>query len=111
MKFIIFHGSFANAEGNWFPELKENLESLGQKVIVPQFPIDNWDEVTKAGSNFLPRHQNLTSWMQIFDEIYHDFKKNETLCFVGHSLGSLFILHVVARYKIKLDSAIFVSPF
>jgi hypothetical protein len=30
---------------------------------------------------------------------------------VGHSLGSLFILHLINLYKIKLDCAIFVSPF
>jgi predicted alpha/beta hydrolase family esterase len=38
-------------------------------------------------------------------------KKTDKLCFVGHSLGPLFILHAVTKYNLHLDSAIFVSPF
>jgi len=111
MKFIIFHGAFGNPESNWLPELKVKLEALGQKVIVPRFPVDSWSKVTKAGENVPPHYQSLENWLAVFDELRKTFKKDEELCFVGHSLGPLFILHVVDRYNIKLDSAIFVSPF
>lgn len=38
-------------------------------------------------------------------------KNGEKLSFIGHSLGPLFILHVVEKFDLKLDSAIFISPF
>jgi len=111
MKFVIFHGAFGSPSGNWFPELKEKLESLGQEVLVPQFPVENWDDITKLGPNYSPMHQSLENWLKVFDKIRKDFKQGEELCFIGHSLSPLFILHAIDRYNIQLDSAIFVSPF
>jgi len=113
MKFVIFHGSFGSPEGNWFPELAEKLKALGQEVTVPKFPTDDWDDITKRGRKGSKKtNQNLKSWLKTFEkEVLSKIKKGEKLCFVGHSLGPVFILHIVDKYKIKLDSAIFVSPF
>jgi len=112
MKFVIFHGSFGSPEENWFPELKERLESLGQEVIAPQFPIEDWDEFTEIGPDMVPKKQNLENWLKFFKEkVLPQIKKDEKLCFIGHSIGPVFILHAVDRFSIQLDSAIFVSPF
>lgn len=111
MKFVLFHGAFGSPESNWLPELKDKLESLGQEVVVPAFPVDTWEHVTKQGPKSPSKRQNLTNWFSEFDRIYKTFRKREKLVFIGHSLGPLFILHVVGRYGIKLDSAIFVCPF
>lgn len=111
MKFVLFHGAFGSPEGNWFPQLKEKLEALGQAVIVPQFPVDSWDEVTKAGPGVPLKNQNLENWLKVFEPIFESLKKREKLCFVGHSLGCVFLLHVVEKFNIKLDCAIFVAPF
>lgn len=111
MKFVIFHGAFASPEAHWFPELQEKLEALNQDVIVPQFPVDEWEIITKAGSSQNSQNQTLTNWFNTFEEFLPDLKKTEKLCFIGHSLGPLFILHVVSKYNLQLDSAIFVSPF
>lgn len=54
MKFVIFHGSFGNPEENWFPQLKKDLENLNQEVLVPAFPVDNWNTLTKAGKGGVP---------------------------------------------------------
>ena len=111
MKFVIFHGSYGSPEGNWFPQLKEGLENFDQEVIVPRFPVDDFDEVTKNGPGRPPKNQNLKNWLKAFEKVLKTFRRGEKLCFVGHSLGPLFILHVVEKYNLKLDSAIFVSPF
>lgn len=111
MKFVIFHGSFGNPESNWFPELKEKLEALDQEVIVPQFPTEDWNYVSKQNKNYRSKIQTLNIWLKIFDGIFKTFKKGEKLCFIGHSLAPLFILHMVSKYNLQLDSAIFVGPF
>lgn len=111
MKFVIFHGAFGSPESNWFPELKEKLEALNQEVIIPQFPTENWNYVAKQNKNYKSETQTLNNWLKISDGIFKTFKKGEKLCFIGHSLSPLFILHVVSKYNLQLDSAIFVSPF
>lgn len=111
MKFVILYGSFGSPESNWFPELKERLESLNQEVIIPRLPTENWEEVTRAGPQRPPKNQSLESWLKAFEKISKTLKKGEKPCFISHSLGSLFILHLVDRYNFQLDSAIFISPF
>ncbi len=112
MKFILFHGSFGHPEEHWIPALKESLLALGQEVIVPQFPCDDWDEVCAAGENAPAKRQNLQNWLQVFEkEVLPKINKDDKLCFVGHSIAPLFILHVVTKFDITLDSAIFASPF
>jgi predicted alpha/beta hydrolase family esterase len=111
MKFVLFHGAFGSPEGNWLPELKEKLEALGQEVVVPGFPVEDWGEITKKGPKTKIKNQTLVNWLKVFEKVKNQFKPGEELCFVGHSLGPLFILHVVEKYNLKLDSAIFVSPF
>lgn len=108
MKFVIFHGSFGNPDGNWFPELKDKLQALGQEVLVPKFPCDDFNTLTKSTKTI----QNLSNWMKVFErEVLPKIKNGEKLCFVGHSLAPVFILHAVLKYNLKLDCAIFVSPF
>jgi len=111
MKFIIFHGAFGNPEENWFPSLKEKLEAIGQEVIIPQFPVDDWDEITKNGPTVPQKNQYLKNWIATFEPIVKRCASNEKICFIGHSLGPIFMLHVVEQFQLQLDSAIFVSPF
>ncbi len=108
MKFVIFHGSFGSPEGNWFPELKERLEAFDQEVIVPKLPVEDWNTIKK---DQITENQNLANWFKEFENVYKNLKKDDKVCFIGHSLGCVFILHLVSKYNIKLDSAIFVSPF
>jgi len=112
MKFIIFHGAFGGPSDNWFPELKESLELIGQKVISQQFPVEDWDEINKIGPSFVPKKQTLNNWLNVFEKnVLPLIKNKEKICFIGHSLAPVFILHIVEKFSLKLDSAIFVSPF
>ncbi len=109
MKFIRFHGSFGGPDENWSPYLKENLTKLGHEFLTPKFPVDDWDQLLPEVQN---ENQNLDNWLKAFDEFYEsNIKPDDQLCFIGHSLGCLFILHVVEKYNIQLDSAIFAAPF
>ncbi|MBI3955130.1 serine hydrolase family protein, partial [Candidatus Gottesmanbacteria bacterium] len=111
MTFVIFHGAFGSPEENWFPQLREKLESLDQKVIVLQFPVDDWDELTKNGPKVPPQNQSLSSWLKTFKQIVMPNLFRHPHCFVAHSLGCVFVLHALEKFAVQLDSAIFVSPF
>jgi predicted alpha/beta hydrolase family esterase len=111
MKIIIFHGSFGNPQENWISDLKQKLVQIGQDVIVPQFPVEDWDKMTMIGPDGIFNNQNLKNWIRVFSDIKSNILTNEPLCFIGHSIGPLFILHIVESFNIQLDSAIFVCPF
>lgn len=112
MQFVIFHGSFGTPEKNWEPYLKTELEKLGQDVLTPAFPVDTWDRVTELGENHQSDIQNLANWTKTFEEkVLPYVKKNEPICFIAHSLAPVFLLHMIDRYNLQLDCAIFVAPF
>ncbi len=111
MKFVIVHGAFGSIKENWFSDLQNDLLALGQEVILPQFPVDDWDKITNAGPTIPQEHQYLKNWLATFEPIAKTCKPTDQLCFIGHSLGPVFILHVVEQFQLQLNSAIFVSPF
>ncbi len=107
MQFVIFHGSLGSKDGNWFPDLSKKLTDMGQEVFCPQYPVDDYGTIQKSSQT----KQSLTSWMDTFEkEVLPHLDLKKKICFVGHSLGNVFILHVLAKHKIQLDCAIFVSP-
>jgi len=112
MKFIILHGSFGKPTENWIPYLKEELEKLEQNVITPALPCEDWEQLTAAGLKYQPKKQNLNSWLMVFEKsVLPLITKDEPLCVIGHSLAPVFILHIIERFNLSLDSALFVSPF
>jgi len=90
---FIFHGTEGYPEENWFPWMRQELESRGYEVIVPQFP-------SPPG---VPA--KIDGWFTVLDQ-YRD-KINEDTVIIGHSLGGLFTLRVLE----KLDSAIQTAAF
>lgn len=83
---------------------------MGQVVYCPAFPIEDEVDFPKD-VNYHPK-QNLEAWTKTFEKnILPQLNGKEKLCFIGHSLGNVFILHLVEKYNLHLDCAIFVSPF
>ncbi|HYD35141.1 MAG TPA: alpha/beta hydrolase [Vitreimonas sp.] len=114
MTFVYFHGSFGSPDENWVGYLERELNELGHHLLRPRFPADDWDRITTAGQATPPQRQSLHSWMRSFDEFYETELKNharEPMVFIGHSLGPVFILHVLEKYQLKIDAAFFVAPF
>ena len=83
---FIIHGIYGSPEENWFPWLKDRLESLGCKVFVPEFPN--------------PASPRLNEWLDFFDK----YKKylNEDSIVVGHSLGVAFLLRILEKYPVRV---------
>ena len=90
---FIFHGTGGYPEENWFPWLKEELEKLGCKVIVPQFPT--------------PENQTLENWFKVWNQYKNDIDLNTIL--IGHSLGGSFLLRVLESLKNPIKTAYFVA--
>jgi hypothetical protein len=82
---FIFHGVGGQPEENWFPWLKRELEKLGHKVIVPQFPT--------------PNGQTLENWLKVLENYKPDLNQDSIL--IGHSLGVSFVLNVIERQPVK----------
>ncbi len=90
---FIFHGTASNPKGNWFPWLKEQLESPDCRVFVPTFPT--------------PDGESLSAWLGVFDG-YRKFIDENTI-FVGHSKGGLFLLRILERVEKPVNAAFFVG--
>jgi len=113
MTFVLFQGSYnshEHLEKWWLPKFLENVAPLGHKILMPQLPVDDYDEVTAAGPQTTTK-QNLEAWLAAFENFYPQIDNEKELVFVSHSLGPLFVLHVLEKYSISLDAAIFVCPF
>ena len=56
---FIIHGSFGHPDENWIPWLKAELEKLGNRVFVPQFPthenqtLNNWKNTFNENEKYL----------------------------------------------------------
>ena len=90
---FIFHGTKGYPEENWFPWLKQKLEKLNCRVLVPQFPT--------------PKNQTLENWFKVLKN-YEQFY-NESTILVGHSLGGAFLLRVLEKYNIKIKAAFIIA--
>lgn len=111
MKFVFFHGSFVGPDYIWWPYLKRELQKLNQLVIAPQYPVDFWEQAQKVADFNLLKKQTLEHWTEKYIQIKKEFKTSDKICFVSHSLGPLFILHMLEKFPIQLDCAIFIAPF
>lgn len=108
------HGSYGSPDENWFRWLESELNKVGEEVILKQFPVDNWDEVVKIGyeniSKYSPQ-ESLSSWEDFFVKNIYPLIKDEKFNFIGHSIAPIFMLHMLSKYDLKINKAVFVSPF
>ena len=86
---------------------------MNQKEILSQYPKDDHEEILKLGPKKAKANlQNLDNWLDYFKKnLLKEIKNDKKVVFVGHSIGPVFILHVLEKFNIQLDCAIFVAPF
>lgn len=90
---FIIHGVGGHPKENWFPWLRKEIERLGHKVFVPQFPT--------------PEGQTLQNWLHTIRQ-YDEYLNKDSIV-VGHSLGVPFLLNVIEKQPVK--AAFLVSGF
>ncbi|MCL5094053.1 MAG: alpha/beta fold hydrolase [Patescibacteria group bacterium] len=109
---LIFHGTGGYPEENWFPWLKEQLESDTCQVTIPKFP-DSKKLFAKACLKVIvpqspaPDKPEMNAWLKKLEEYKNKIDENTIL--IGHSLGGLFLLRVLERLDKPVKAAIFVS--
>lgn len=111
MTVLFLHGSFSTPQDAWWPWLKKELEKSGQKVLAPQFPVDRWVEVGQLQPENYQPSADLNSWIEKFQEIKAEFLADKNRLVVGHSLGPLFLLHLLEKYQFTVKGAVLVAPF
>lgn len=99
---FIFHGSYGHPLGNWFPWLKEELEKLGNRVFVPQFPIPKTQNEAFSG-------HSLQKWLKSFAK-YRKFLNDKTII-IAHSRGCVFAYHLLPTLKTPINCLILVAPW
>lgn len=92
---FIIHGAYGNPEENWFLWLKEKLTEMGCVVFTPTFPT--------------PKDQSLDNWLKALKP-FEGYIDEDTI-FVGHSLGSTFILSVLEKLSKKVKGTFLVAGF
>ena len=114
MKYLIMHGSYGSPDENWLPWLEKELKSTGGDVVLKQFPVDDWNEIERIGRENIDTYiavECLNSWEKYFTENIYPQIKDQDVVFIGHSIAPIFMLHMLAKYDIKIKTAIFVAPF
>jgi len=108
------HGSYGSPDENWLPWLEKELKSTGGDVVLKQFPVDDWNEIERIGRENIDTYiavECLNSWEKYFTENIYPQIKDQDVVFIGHSIAPIFMLHMLAKYDIKIKTAIFVAPF
>lgn len=99
---FIIHGSYGNPQENWFPWLKNELEKLGHRVFVPQFPIPKMQDKAYSG-------HSLSKWLKEFEK-YHQFVNQKTII-IAHSRGCIFTYNLLPTLKNSIDCLFLIAPW
>lgn len=92
---FIIHGWDFNPEMNWYPWLKDELESNGFEVYVPEMPDT--------------AEPNISAWKEKLSETIGKLREDDIL--IGHSIGCQAIMRYLQDQKedTKIKGCIFVA--
>lgn len=93
---IILHGTLGSPQGNWFQWLKDQLETKGLQVWLPQLPHTEQPSL-KEWANFVQKEC--------------PFVINEETLIVGHSSGAILALVLAQRSPESIGRIVCVSVF
>ena len=84
---FLIHGSIGKPFENWFPWSEEELSTNSIPCTIPSFPT--------------PEHQDYNDWERLMDYYVELGTVNKDTVLVGHSSGSVFLVHYLLKKKIK----------
>lgn len=93
-KVLILHGRWWDDQENWFPWLKNELESRWFQVFVPVLPNTN--------------NPNLKEQLDYISDYYNNVWRVDYI--IWHSLGCQLGMYLIEKYNISNIKWIFVAP-
>lgn len=96
--YFIIHGSFSNPYSNWFEWLHDFIESEGEEVYVPDFPIG-------------VEYQNYDNWSKLLQYYLNLGLINENTTIIAHSIAPIFVSKFLTENKVRVKKLIFVCGF
>ncbi len=93
-KVLLIHGFEGSGYVNWFPWMKERLESQGFEVFAPTMTTSD--------------HPVLEEWLKELAPFMDQLGDQDVI--VGHSLGAKAALHLIERSQKKIGSVFLVAP-
>ena len=97
MNIFLVHGTFGKPFENWFPWLESKLTDEKISCTIPSFPT--------------PEHQNYLDWERLMDYYCDMGIVNGDTVLIGHSCGSVFLVHYLLKHQIKVKALICVSGY
>ena len=95
IKVLILHGTGGDSEENWFPWMKEKLESSGNyEVYIPDLPNSDY-----------PESEVWLGYLEKFKD-----KLGENSIIIGHSLGCPAAWQFIEKNDLKIDRLFLVAP-
>lgn len=94
---FLVHGSIGKPFENWFPWLESELTKVNVKCVIPTFPTPEWQEYEK--------------WKRLMDYYVDAGIVNKDTILVGHSCGSIFLVHYIIERKIDVSGLICFSGY
>ncbi|PIU24600.1 hypothetical protein COT12_00185 [Candidatus Berkelbacteria bacterium CG08_land_8_20_14_0_20_39_8] len=91
---LLVHGFTGNSKENWFPWLKEKLESQGYKVIIPDLPNSDRPVVSE--------------WVATLSKYKSEIEGD--LIVIGHSLGAAAACMFLEQTNTNAEKLILVAP-
>lgn len=97
MNVFLVHGTMGKPFENWFPWLENELAKESISCIIPTFPT--------------PEHQDYKDWERLMDYYCDMGVVNEETILIGHSCGSVFLVHYLLTHKVHVKGLICVSGY
>lgn len=97
MNVFLVHGTFGKPFENWFPWLEQQLEKEEIACVIPSFPT--------------PKCQTYTDWERLMDYYCDVGIVNSETILIGHSCGSIFLVHYLLVHNINVKGLICVSGY
>lgn len=91
----IFHDAFCDPFSEWYPWMKETLESKGYLVIVPKFPS--------------PAGQSYESWKVVIKNYINTFDADTII--IGHGTGGVFAMRIIQDITQKIQGLFLVASY
>lgn len=97
MNVFLVHGTFGKPFENWFPWLEGELSKESIECTIPTFPT--------------PERQTYADWEKLMDYYFEVGAVNKDSILVGHSCGSIFLVHYLLTHNLKVKGLICVSGY